>query len=127
MQGFGAFGGLDIQPHVAAVLALADLQAEGGKGGLHVAAQGDVGQFAGAEDRRAPPAQSEIMVDSIKGAGKENLVESFYIQPGEAHGFYKVENNVKLYDTFMSFFDKHIGAKAKAADDNAGDDKTTGL
>ncbi|MBK9657720.1 MAG: S9 family peptidase [Rhodanobacteraceae bacterium] len=68
---------------------------------------------AGAEDRRAPPAQSEIMVDEMKRAGKEKLVEAFYLQPGEGHGFYKVEHNVKLYDTFLSFFDRHIGKKAK--------------
>ena len=53
------------------------------------------------------------MVDALKDAGKGDLVEAFYLQPGEGHGFYKVENNVKLYDTFLSFFDRHIGAKAK--------------
>ena len=51
---------------------------------------------------------------TMKDAGKGDLVEAFYLQPGEAHGFYKVENNVKLYDPFLSFFDRHIGAKAKA-------------
>ncbi len=69
---------------------------------------------AGGEDRRTPPKQSEILVAALKSAGKENLVEEFYVQPGEGHGFYEVEHNLKLYNTFLGFFDRHIGAKAKA-------------
>ena len=61
--------------------------------------------------RKTPPKQSEILVSELKNAGKENLVEAFYVQPGEGHGFYEVEHNVKLYDTFLGFFDRHIGAK----------------
>lgn len=68
---------------------------------------------AGEEDRRTPPAQSELLVDKLKEAGKEQLLEAFYVQPGEGHGFYKVDHNVKLYDTFLAFFDRHIGRKAK--------------
>lgn len=68
---------------------------------------------AGGEDRRTPPAQSELLVDKLKDAGKEQLLEAFYVQPGEGHGFYKVEHNVKLYDTFLAFFDRHIGSKDK--------------
>ncbi len=68
---------------------------------------------AGGEDRRTPPKQSEILVDELKQVGKANLIEEFYVQPGEGHGFYRVEHNIKLYDTFMAFFDRHIGAKAK--------------
>ena len=67
---------------------------------------------AGAEDRRAPPVQSEVMADGLKNAGKEKLIEEFYIQKGEAHGFYRVENNEKLYSAFLSFFDRHIGRAA---------------
>ena len=48
-------------------------------------------------------------------AGKEHQIEAFYIQPGEGHGFYKVEHNVKLYDTFLSFFQRHIGGKGEKA------------
>lgn len=70
---------------------------------------------AGEEDRRTPPAQSEILVDQLKQAGKEDQIEAFYVQPGEGHGFYKVEHNVKLYDTFLSFFERHIGAKGEKA------------
>lgn len=71
---------------------------------------------AGGEDRRTPPKQSEILVSELKDAGKGNLIEEFYVQPGEGHGFYKVEHNIKLYDTFLGFFDRHIGKKAKATE-----------
>jgi dipeptidyl aminopeptidase/acylaminoacyl peptidase len=70
---------------------------------------------AGAEDRRTPPAQSEILVEQMKQAGKENLVEEFYVQKGEGHGFYRVDNNVKLYNAFLAFFDRHIGSKPSAS------------
>ena len=70
---------------------------------------------AGAEDRRTPPSQSQALVGELKKAGKENLIEDFYVQPGEGHGFYRVENNLKLYGKFLAFFEKHIGAKAATA------------
>ncbi len=70
---------------------------------------------AGAEDRRTPPAQSKILVSEFEKAGKSKLVEDFYVEAGEGHGFYRVENNVKLYGKFLAFFEKHIGAKAAPA------------
>ncbi|MGE4072611.1 MAG: prolyl oligopeptidase family serine peptidase [Lysobacterales bacterium] len=70
---------------------------------------------AGAEDRRAPPVQSEVMAEGLKNAGKEKLIEEFYVQKGEAHGFYRVENNEKLYSKMLAFFDRHIGPKASVA------------
>ncbi|MCB1552413.1 MAG: S9 family peptidase [Xanthomonadales bacterium] len=70
---------------------------------------------AGSKDRRTPPAQSERLVKNLKAAGKENLVEDFYVEKGEGHGFYKVENNVKLYGKMAAFFDRHIGAGAASA------------
>lgn len=69
---------------------------------------------AGAKDRRTPPAQSELLVKNLKAAGKGNLLEEFYVEKGEGHGFYKVENNVKLYSKMLAFFDRHIGARAAA-------------
>jgi dipeptidyl aminopeptidase/acylaminoacyl peptidase len=65
---------------------------------------------AGAKDRRTPPAQSELLVKNLKAAGKGDLLEDFYVEKGEGHGFYKVENNVKLYSKMLAFFDRHIGA-----------------
>jgi len=70
---------------------------------------------AGGEDRRTPPAQSKILVAEFEKAGKSNLVEDFYVEAGEGHGFYKVENNVKLYGKFLAFFEKHIGEKSAAS------------
>ncbi len=70
---------------------------------------------AGAEDRRTPPVQSELMAEGLKNAGKEELIEEFYVQKGEAHGFYRVENNEKLYSKMLAFFDRHIGPKASVA------------
>jgi dipeptidyl aminopeptidase/acylaminoacyl peptidase len=64
---------------------------------------------AGSDDVRAPPVHSTSLVDQFKNAGKSNLVEEFYIEKGERHGFYKVENNVKLYEKMLAFFERHIG------------------
>lgn len=71
---------------------------------------------AGSKDRRTPPAQSELLVKNLKAAGKGGLVEDFYIEKGEGHGFYKVENNVKLYSKMLAFFERHIGAGAARPD-----------
>jgi dipeptidyl aminopeptidase/acylaminoacyl peptidase len=34
------------------------------------------------------------------------------VQPGEMHGFYKQENNLKLYTEMLNFFDRHVGVSA---------------
>ncbi len=65
---------------------------------------------AGKEDRRAPPIHTERMYEALKAAG--NTPEVKIIQDGEAHGFYEVKNNVKLYTQLLAFFDRHIGPKA---------------
>lgn len=70
---------------------------------------------AGGRDRRTPPAQSELMVEQLKKAGKGHLVEEFWVERGEGHGFYKVENNVRLFSTMLNFFDRHIGAGRSSA------------
>jgi dipeptidyl aminopeptidase/acylaminoacyl peptidase len=66
---------------------------------------------AGEKDRRAPPVHTQRMYDALKDAG--NTPETKIIQDGEAHGYYEVKNNVKLYTQMLAFFDKHIGAGAK--------------
>jgi dipeptidyl aminopeptidase/acylaminoacyl peptidase len=76
---------------------------------------------AGGDDVRTPPVQSKFLVDKFKEAGKSNLVEEFYIEKGERHGFYKVENNVKLYEKMLAFFERHIGkGKPSSTNDKAG-------
>jgi len=62
---------------------------------------------AGARDPRCPPEHTEAMYKALADAG--NKPEGMIIQPGEMHGFYKEENNLKLYTEMLQFFDRHIG------------------
>jgi dipeptidyl aminopeptidase/acylaminoacyl peptidase len=62
---------------------------------------------AGARDVRTPPEQTERMERALRDAG--NPPEGMIIQSGEMHGFYDVENRVKLYTTMLDFFARHIG------------------
>lgn len=62
---------------------------------------------AGARDVRTPPEQTELMNKALIAAG--NPPEGMIIQSGEMHGFYDVENRVKLYTTMLDFFSRHIG------------------
>ena len=64
---------------------------------------------AGARDVRTPPEQTELMSKALIAAG--NPPEGMIIQSGEMHGFYNVENRVKLYTAMLEFFAKHIGGK----------------
>ena len=65
---------------------------------------------AGARDVRTPPEQTELMNKALIAAG--NPPEGMIIQSGEMHGFYDVENRVKLYTTMLEFFSRHIGGTA---------------
>jgi dipeptidyl aminopeptidase/acylaminoacyl peptidase len=67
---------------------------------------------AGARDPRCPPEHTEAMNKALVNAG--NPPEGMIIQSGEMHGFYKEENNLKLYTEMLDFFDRHIGSKASA-------------
>ncbi len=62
---------------------------------------------AGARDPRCPPENTEAMYAALKAAGNEP--EGMIIQSGEMHGFYKEENNERLYTEMLAFFDRHIG------------------
>lgn len=65
---------------------------------------------AGKEDIRAPLAHTNAMADALKKAGTPVDV---MVKGGEAHGFYKEENRVELYEKMEAFLDKHIGNKSK--------------
>jgi len=67
---------------------------------------------AGARDERCPPEHTEAIAKALTAAG--NAPEGMIIQSDEAHGFYKEENNERLYTEMLSFFDRHIGGKSKA-------------
>lgn len=62
---------------------------------------------AGARDARAVPEQTEAMAEALRRAG--NPPQGMIIQSGEMHGFYKEENNVRLYTEMLKFFDRHLG------------------
>ncbi|MGH8077451.1 MAG: prolyl oligopeptidase family serine peptidase, partial [Lysobacter sp.] len=64
---------------------------------------------AGARDPRCPPEHTEAMNKALIAAG--NPPEGMIIQSGEMHGFYKEENNLRLYTEMLKFFDRHIGVK----------------
>ncbi|RDZ29263.1 alpha/beta hydrolase family protein [Lysobacter silvisoli] len=64
---------------------------------------------AGARDPRCPPENTENMNKALIAAG--NPPEGMIIQSGEMHGFYKEENNQRLYTEMLNFFDRHIGGK----------------
>jgi len=61
---------------------------------------------AGARDPRCPPENTEAMQKALVNAG--NPPEGMIIQSGEMHGFYKEENNLKLYTEMLNFFARHI-------------------
>lgn len=60
---------------------------------------------AGEKDRRTPPVQSTKLVDALNRADKGSLVKTFFVQKGEGHGFYSVDNNVMLYTKLLEFLD----------------------
>ncbi|MCC7248060.1 MAG: S9 family peptidase [Lysobacter sp.] len=62
---------------------------------------------AGARDPRCPPENTEAMQKALIAAG--NPPEGMIVQSGEMHGFYKEENNLKLYSEMLNFFARHIG------------------
>lgn len=71
---------------------------------------------AGARDVRTPPEQTELMNKALIAAG--NPPEGMIIQSGEMHGFYDVENRVKLYTTMLEFFSRHIGGTVTVGSPN---------
>src|SRR5690606_39643958 len=60
---------------------------------------------AGARDRRCPPEHTEAMARALTAAG--NPPEGVIIQSGEEHGFYKEENNLKLYTEMLARSEEH--------------------
>ncbi|HZH43626.1 MAG TPA: S9 family peptidase [Lysobacter sp.] len=69
---------------------------------------------AGARDPRCPPEHTEAMRDALIRAG--NPPEGVIIQSGEMHGFYKEENNLRLYSEMLAFFGRHIGGKVNVGE-----------
>ncbi|MDE2408050.1 MAG: S9 family peptidase [Xanthomonadaceae bacterium] len=66
---------------------------------------------AGALDPRCPPEHTEAMAKALTAGG--NKPEGVIIQAGEEHGFYKEENNLRLYTEMLAFFARHIGGHSE--------------
>jgi dipeptidyl aminopeptidase/acylaminoacyl peptidase len=60
----------------------------------------------GEDDERAPFTQAKAMRAALDAAHKPY---EWLTKPGEAHGFYKEENNVDLYNHLQAFLEKYIG------------------
>jgi dipeptidyl aminopeptidase/acylaminoacyl peptidase len=67
---------------------------------------------AGGEDVRTPIEQTEAMERALERAGK--TVETLYVREA-GHGFYSVDNNLKLQTQLLAFLDRHIGAGRSSA------------
>lgn len=67
----------------------------------------------GGEDQRVPISHAERMRRALREAGNE---PEWLVERREGHGFYNMENRVKLSQQLLTFFERHIGLDAKAAD-----------
>ena len=64
----------------------------------------------GRDDQRCPFAHYKMMADGLEQAGNPAVS---LVRDAEAHGFYKEENRIELYQKMEAFLDQHIGTKAK--------------
>ena len=64
----------------------------------------------GGEDFRVPPEHADRMRKALRKAGND---PEWLFERREGHGFYNMDNRVKLYTQLLAFLDKHIG-KASA-------------
>jgi dipeptidyl aminopeptidase/acylaminoacyl peptidase len=67
----------------------------------------------GAKDQRVPMSQYNALKKALERAGKPPEVT--VVESREGHGFYKFENQVKLYNAMEKFLDRHIGPAAQQA------------
>jgi dipeptidyl aminopeptidase/acylaminoacyl peptidase len=62
----------------------------------------------GKRDERVPYSQATQLRDALD---KRKRPYEWLVKSDEAHGFYRVEARVELYERLLAFFDEHIGAK----------------
>jgi acetyl esterase/lipase len=62
----------------------------------------------GKRDERVPYSQATQLRDALD---KRKHPYEWLVKSDEAHGFYRVEARVELYERLLAFFDEHIGAK----------------
>lgn len=70
----------------------------------------------GGEDQRVPISHAERMRSALRAAGNE---PEWLVERREGHGFYNLDNQVKMYRTLLAFLDRHIGATAVQAQGQA--------
>lgn len=61
----------------------------------------------GAEDRQAHYGQYHALIEALERA---NIPHQKLFVEGEGHGFYEVDNRVKLYGQALEFFERNIGS-----------------
>lgn len=67
----------------------------------------------GGEDFRVPQEHADRMRKALREAGND---PEWLIERREGHGFYNMDNRVKMYTQLLTFFDKHIGKPTAATD-----------
>lgn len=70
----------------------------------------------GGRDRRVPMSQYRALKGALEQAGRP--IEVDVVEPREGHGFYNLDNNVRLYTAMEQFLDRHIGNGRQAAASN---------
>lgn len=65
----------------------------------------------GGEDLRVPQTHADRMRAALRKAGNDPV---WLVERREGHGFYNMDNRVKLYTQLLAFLDEHIGAAGKA-------------
>ncbi len=81
--------------------------------------QADLFISHGAEDRQAHFENYHVLIAALERAGIPH--QKLWVE-GEGHGFYEVENRVKLYSQVLDFFDRSIGSGWTPRD--AGDEES---
>lgn len=69
----------------------------------------------GAADEQAHYNQFHVLIEALERA---NIAHDQLFVSGEGHGFYKLENNVKLYSRALDMFDRTIGSRWTPRDDS---------
>jgi dipeptidyl aminopeptidase/acylaminoacyl peptidase len=62
----------------------------------------------GSDDKVVPPAQAQLLVDSMRAAG--GRVEH-HVYDGEGHGFSKESSIVDSYDRIGAFLDRRVAGR----------------
>ena len=59
----------------------------------------------GEKDERAPTKHSDVLAEVLRANEK---VYEYVVMANEGHGFYNLENRIRYFDLFTTFFDRHL-------------------